>query len=201
MKTYLSNFDDLEELIKQKEITGIYLILGNGRGPQYKSMEQVTRSLRPVIKEIHDYHDGKWLAVYCGLPYFQDCPDIASCMLAIHDMFNPYILSVQTRREKDDFVDFVYRYVPIDLQSQLEVCGELTHRWNFLAVLSTYIGPWFLDHLVYGVVNIDSVGPIGDMELETAREAGLRIINVAPAEAARDPTKSYGLEGEVGYEV
>ena len=107
----------------------------------------------------------------------------------------------EERRTTYDFVDFVYRYVPIDLQSQLEVCGELTHRWNFLAVLSTYIGPWFLDHLVYGVVNIDSVGPIGDMELETAREAGLRIINVAPAEAARDPTKSYGLEGEVGYEV
>ena len=110
MKTYLSNYDDLETLIRKKEITGIYLILGNGRGPQYKCLDQVSNSLRPVLQKINDDHGGKWMAVFCGLPYYKDCPDIASCMLRIKDEFNPYILSVQTRREKDEFVDFVWRY-------------------------------------------------------------------------------------------
>ena len=202
----LHNYDDLEKLIRKKGITGIYLILGNGRGPQYRCMEQVKSSLRPVMQEIDKNHHGMWLAVYCGLPYYPDCPDIATCMEHIKEEYKPYILSVQSRREKDHFVDFVYKYENIRdregrLVNKLELCGKLTHRWNFLAVLSNYIGPWFLDHLVYGVVNIDSAGPIGDMELESAREAGLKILQVAPADPARDPTLSWGLEGTLGYEV
>ena len=203
----IRNLSELASVITEHEITGIYIILGNGRGPQYRNMEQVTSSLRPVLQNINDDHAGKWLAVFCGLPFFPDCPDIAHCMMHIKEEFRPYILSVQSRREKDDFVDFVYKYdIARDEQSgrlveELEVCGMRTHRWNFLAVLSTYIGPWFLDHLVHAVVNIDSTGPIGALELETARQAGLKIIEVAPADCARDPTQYYGLEGTVGYEM
>ena len=77
--------------------------------------------------------------------------------------------------------------------------GKKTHYWNFLAVLSTYIGPEFLI-LVNAVININSQGPIGVMELNSAREAKLEIIEVTPADPMRDASDWKLFEGKLGYD-
>ena len=177
MNTTLSEFSELCQLIEELKVTGVYIILGNGRGPQYRSMDQVISSLKPVMTQINKEHGGsKLLMVYCGIPYREESSDIATCMRHIKGEFNPYILSVQPRprRRKEDFVDYIYKYENKKdenggLVRELEVCGEKTHYWNFLAVLSSYIGPEFLG-LVNAVVNINSQGPIGVMELNSARD-------------------------------
>ena len=203
----ISNIYQLRKLVRGLEIMGIYIILGNGRGPQYRDMFQVSRSLRPVMTRINEKHGGgrKWMAVYCGIPYCDQYSDIATCMYHIDAEFNPYILSVQPRWTKDFFVDFIYKYDVLrdetgDLVRELEVCGNKTHYWNFLAVLSTYIGPEFLDHLVTAVININCQGNIGKEELKSAREAKLRIIEVAPADPMRDSSDWRVFEGKLGYE-
>ena len=146
------------------------------------------------------------LMVYCGIPYREESSDIATCMRHIKGEFNPYILSVQPRprRRKEDFVDYIYKYENKKdenggLVRELEVCGEKTHYWNFLAVLSSYIGPEFLG-LVNAVVNINSQGPIGVMELNSAREANLEIIEVNPADPKRDASNWRLFDGMLGYE-
>ena len=205
--TTISDFLQLCELIEELKVTGIYIILGNGRGPQYQSMDQVSSSLKPVMTKINEEHGGsKLLMVYCGIPYQEESSDIATCMLHIKGEFNPYILSVQPRNRgrKTDFVDYIYKYENKKdekggLVRELEVCGEKTHFWNFLAVLSTYIGPEFLG-LVNAVINISSQGPIGVMELNSAREANLEIIEVAPADPMINASDWRLFDGKLGYE-
>ena len=204
-RTIISNIHQLMKFVKDLKITGIYIILGNGRGPQYKDMFQVSCSLRPVMANINEEHGGKWMAVYCGIPYCEQYSDIATCMALIKTEFNPYILSVQPRWTRDFFVDFIFKYDVLrdksgDMVRELEVCGKKTHYWNFLAVLSTYIGPEFLGHLVTAVVNINSQGPIGLMELNSAREANLKIIEVTPADPMRVVSDWRVLDGRLGYE-
>ena len=170
-------------------------------------MDQVNSSLKPVMKKIDREHGGsKLLMVYCGIPYTEDSSDIAACMLHIKAEFNPYILSVQPRQRgrRADFIDYIYKYENKKdknggLVKELEVCGEKTHYWNFLAVLSTYIGPEFLG-LVNAVININSQGPIGVMELNSAREANLEIIEVKPADPMRDALNWKIFDGKLGYE-
>ena len=201
----MSNFHQLSKLVTDNKITGIYIILGNGRGPQYRDMFQVSSSLRPVMAKINANHgSGKWMAVYCGISYCEQYSDIATCMSIIKREFNPYILSVQPRWTKDFFVDLIYKYDVLKdnsggLVRELEVCGQKTHRWNFLAVLSTYIGPEFLG-LVNAVININSQGPIGVMELNSAREANLEIIEVAPADPMINASDWRLFDGKLGYE-
>ena len=202
----ISNFDHLSKLVRDHRITGIYIILGNGRGPQYRDMFQVRCSLRPVMAKINAEHGGggNWMAVYCGIPYSEQSSDIATCLSHIKEEFNPFILSVQPRWTKDNFVDFIYKYDVLrdqygGLVRELEVCGEKTHYWNFLAVLSTYIGPEFLG-LINAVININSQGPIGVMELNSAREANLEIIEVTPADPMRDASNWKIFDGKLGYE-
>ena len=206
-RTIISDIGQLMKKVTDLKISGIYIILGNGRGPQYRDMFQVSCSLRPVMARINEEHGGgrKWMAVYCGIPYCEQYSDIATCMAHIRNEFSPYILSVQPRWTKDFFVDFIYKYDVLKDQSglmvkELEVCGKKTHYWNFLAVLSTYIGPEFLDHLVTAVININSQGPIGVMELNSAREAKLRIIEVSPADPKRIVSDWRLLDGKLGYE-
>ena len=85
--------------------------------------------------------------------------------------------------------------------SNLDFYGEEAHRWNFLAVLYTYIGPEFLS-IVDGVVNINSVGHIGDMEVQSAMKIGLPMIDVRPADARRDPQywRDWDFKGVEGYD-
>ena len=205
MNTIISQFSQICQLIEELEVTGIYIILGNGRGPQYRSMDQVSSSLKPVMTKINEEHGGsKLMMVYCGIPYVEETSDIATCMQHIKKEFDPYILSVQPRWRKGDFIDYVYKYENKKdengaLVRELEVCGEKTHYWNFLAVLSTYIGPEFLI-LVNAVININSQGPIGVMELNSAREAKLEIIEVTPADPMRDASDWKLFEGKLGYD-
>jgi len=205
MDTTVSGFWDLMKKIEELEVTGVYIVLGNGRGPQYRSMDQVFSSLEPVLRKIKKEHgNSKVLFVYCGIPYIEESSDIAKCMRHIKREFDPCILSVQPRMKKDDFIDCIYKYKNKKdendrLVKELEVCGEKTHYWNFMAVLSTYIGPEFFI-LVNAVININSQGPIGVMELDSARKANIEIIEVAPADPLRDASDWPLFDGKLGYE-
>merc|ERR1712113_758832 len=140
-------------------------------------MEQVRSSLQPVLNNISNLHGGSrgWMAVYGGDTYDP----------YVKTQFSPYILSVQGWPEVDNFVDFVLKYEEERDQKGNIVYGGVLDNKTLLGGTSIYLGEDFRS-ILSGVVNISARGRIGTVELDFARHVGLNVIDVSPADAARE---------------
>ena len=183
----VKNFSELSGILSKLEISGVYLFIGNGAKLQYGNMEQVRSSLKPVLTNISNLHGGNrgWMAVYGGDTYDPANPDLGSCMQYVKSQFSPYLLSVQGWPEVDNFVDFVLQYEEKRDQKGQIVYGGVLEDNTLLGGTSVYLGEDFRS-ILSGVVNISARGRIGTRELDYARHVGLNVIDVSPADAARE---------------
>merc|ERR1711902_102716 len=183
----VKNFSELSAILSKLEISGVYLFIGNGAKLQYGNMEQVRASLQPVLNSISNQHGGSrgWMAVYGGDTYDPANPCLGSCMHYVKTQFSPYILSVQGWPEVDNFVDFVLKYEEQRDQKGNIVYGGVLDNKTLLGGTSIYLGEDFRS-ILSGVVNISARGRIGTVELDFARHVGLNVIDVSPADAARE---------------
>ena len=182
----IKTFSELSAILSKLEITGVYLFIGNGAKLQYANMEQVKSSLAPVLTNITNTHGGshRWMAVYGGDTYDPARPCLGCCMHHVKSEFSPYILSVQAWPEVDQFVDFVLKYDEVKDTNGDVVYGGVLDNKTLLGGTSIYLGEEFRSVLT-GVVNISARGRIGTVELDYARHVGLKVIDVSPADAAR----------------
>ena len=181
----LKNFSELAAKLSELNISGVYLFIGNAR-LGYANMEQVKSSLDPVLSSISAQHGGSrgWMAVYGGDTYDPANPCLGSCMHHVKTKFSPYLLSVQGWPEVDQFVDFVLRYEQrLDEKGQI-VYGGVKDDATLLGGTSVYLGAEFRS-VLSGVVNISARGRIGSQELEFARKMGIKVVDVSPADQAR----------------
>lgn len=183
----VKNFSELSAILSKLEISGVYLFIGNGANLQYGNMEQVKSSLQPVLSNISNQHGGSrgWMAVYGGDTYDPANPCLGSCMHYVKSQFSPYLLSVQGWPEVDSFVDFVFKYEEQLDQKGRIVYGGVSEDKTLLGGTSIYLSEDFRS-ILSGVVNISARGRIGTVELDYARHVGLNVIDVAPADAARE---------------
>ena len=183
----VKNFSELSAILSKLEISGVYLFIGNGAKLQYGNMEQVRASLQPVLTNISQLHGGSrgWMAVYGGDTYDPSKPCLGSCMHYVKSQFSPYILSVQGWPEVDNFVDFVLKYEEQRDQKGEIVYGGVREDKTLMGGTSVYLGDDFRS-ILSGVVNISARGRIGTVELDYARHVGLNVIDVSPADAARE---------------
>ena len=181
----IKNFSELSAKLSELNISGVYLFIGNAR-LGYANMEQVKSSLDPVLSAISAQHGGGrgWMAVYGGDTYDPANPCLGNCMHYVKTKFSPYLLSVQGWPEVDQFVDFVLRYEErLDDKGRV-VYGGVKDDATLLGGTSVYLGAEFRS-VLSGVVNISARGRIGSQELEFARKMGIKVVDVSPADQAR----------------
>ena len=183
----VKNFSELSGILSKLEISGVYLFIGNGAKLQYGNMEQVRASLQPVLTNISNLHGGSkgWMAVYGGDTYDPANPCLGSCMHYVKSQFSPYLLSVQGWPQVDSFVDFVFQYEEKRDQKGEILYGGVLADNTLLGGTSVYLGEDFRS-ILSGVVNISARGRIGTVELDYARQVGLNVIDVSPADPARE---------------
>ena len=178
----IKSIEEVLSIINKLGLTGVYLFIGNGANLQYKDMNQVKDGLKPLLAQIEWQHGtGGWLAVYGGDTWVEEKPDLGACMHWIKEVYKPTVLAVQGWEERDQFVDYVYRY-----EEETDETGRLLYggvrNGRLIGGSKVYLGNQFRD-LLTGVVDIDSKGRVGTQELEYAKRLGLNIMKVSLAEA------------------
>eukprot|EP00092_Neocalanus_flemingeri_P102467 GFUD01131067.1.p1 GENE.GFUD01131067.1~~GFUD01131067.1.p1 ORF type:complete len:186 (-),score=72.08 GFUD01131067.1:200-757(-) len=177
----IKTFPEFSSLLAKLNISAVYLFIGNGAKLQYASMSKVKTVLAPTIDHLNCKHGaGRWLAVYGGDTWVEDKPDLGACMHWVKQEYNPPMVAVQGWEECDKFVDYVYKY-----EEEKDVQGRTMYggvkEGALVGGTKVYLGEQFRG-LLTGIVNIDARGRVGTQELQFARQVGVEILQVEPAE-------------------
>ena len=136
--------------------------------------------LGPVVQKLEEKHGkGKWLAVYGGDTALLEKPDLGACIEWMKQDFSPLVMSVQGWEECDNFVDFMFRYEEEKDAKGRTVYGGVIEG-QLVGGSKVYLGETFRT-LLTAVIDVDAKGRVGSQELEFAKEKGLKIVRVAPA--------------------
>jgi hypothetical protein len=182
----INTMEELSNLLTKLSISAVYLFIGNGANLQYANMDMVKTVLAPTIEDLDRKHGaGGWLAVYGGDTWVEDKPDLGACMHLVKQVYRPYMMAVQGWEECDEFVDFVFKYEEEKDEQGRTLYGGVKDG-KLVGGSKVYLGEEFR-RVLTGIVNIDARGRIGTQELAFARQVGVVMMMVGPAE----PRYSY----------
>jgi hypothetical protein len=173
----MKSFADLTLYLNANSIKDVYLFIGNGARLQYKELNKVCDSLKPIVKGFKK----PWLAAFGGDSCIEDRPDLGAVMKRLKDEFQMPLLAVQCWKEFDSHIDLVYQYPRVEYEENKSLSwGGLTKEGKIVGATAIYLSDEWMknDEFTITVVNVGSKGRVGTQEIAYARSQNLRMLEI-----------------------